>query len=75
MIFSLFYNQTQVVEYFNNSGLANPFSCLKQPPKTFLEDESDDEEEEGAAVASNVSTDQWFLIPEIEIFAMEIAAS
>ena len=48
--------------------MVNPFSALKEPPQTFIEDDDDE-----AAEELGVSNDHWFSSASLEIFALDLA--
>jgi len=67
LLFSVFYSQTNVIDYLIANDMVNPFTALKEPPQTFVEEDEENAEELG------ISNDQWFSSCAIEIFALEIA--
>lgn len=66
LLYTVFYGKQDLAEFLIKEDMINPFSALKEPPQTFVEDENEEADELG------IADDEWFMSAGSEIFALQI---
>eukprot|EP00347_Sterkiella_histriomuscorum_P001599 403371411 len=69
LIYCIFYDKPEILDYLISNDMINGFSALKEPPMTFQENEDEEQDELG------VADDEWFQSCASEVFAIELLLS